>query len=247
MKHVYKILTASILILFLSLNFSDPDSKYYTVNGTIKQCERNYIDLGDRDLKLIQNNQVIIDSIENDCGEFAIKNLTAGLYTIEYRNIFSQIIREDFNVIDNNTILNLCNDNLQETNEVTFIEQLNENDTITLYFSSQSCGGGSPEEELSIYLVENKVIMEYTPFRRLKYRWGKIKYKTKGLTKKTLKKDDINYFRTFEKKLRLMENALTGCSTYEYYTLVLNKKDSIKIEDESCDWQGFLLLGRQLF
>ena len=215
-----------VIIIFLSIN---PQKKFH-VNGVLKNCNENDQDSRERYLVLKQLDSVVLKNIKTRFGEFELKNLNEGKYTIEYKNIFGQTCSKPFELRREKKIeIELCTDKFIDTNKRTYIDEI-ENDTLFLEYNSLGCFHSVAKRVL--FYKDNSILTA-----ELINEKGEIE-KTKF---QNHKKAALSLL--FREMLEI-KNGMQGCTTGESYILKMKGKKEILISDETCDWNGFAKLER---
>lgn len=199
--------------------------RQFKIEGIQRNCSEKDFDSRERFLCLKQNDTIVRKEIKNRLGEFSIKNLKPGNYTLEYKNIYGQTCSEKVSLKNKNvTNVELCTDNFIDTKEPTYFDEI-KNDTLTLEFHSSGCFHMT-KKEIKFYRQDENIIVKTQD--------------DKGVIKtKTLNGNLISQVSLFFRKLTNIENGMAGCTTVDSYILRMKSKKDLLIVDGSCDWRGF--------
>lgn len=152
-----------------------------------------------------------------------------GNYTIAYKNIFDQEVKQKVFVTgaEVDTIL-LYSDYVDYSSEAyqPIIDKLQEGDSFTIHYKSVGCE--HHEEEHLVFEKRQGVI---------RARQGN---KTTQLTN-----EQIELIRKVEVQSTLLPEG-GGCTTTDYYTFSF-EGEKREVTDGGCDWDGFWVLNKQLW
>lgn len=221
-----------IFILILLLSLTQLNGQSNKIKGVQKHCQNNTLDWSERYLKLKKGTETIRDSIGSEQGKFEIKNLSKGSYSIEFINIFGQIISKEILVDKRKIKIELCLEDFKDTGEETFIEKLSTESKLQFSFNSSGCSH-SKTEEIIFSRVNNIFFAEFNDNKS-------------PLVKKELNREQIQYLIIFERKLRKMKDSMGDCTTEDSYYLTLENEELIIIDD-SCDWDGYDKMKKEIF
>ena len=222
--------TVIFLLLFLATFASNAQNK--KLKGVIINCQMQD-ELTYGMLKLWKGKTLISDKIKCSDGDFEIDNLVAGTYIIEFENIFRQTLKKTITIKDSLTELKLCNDEFVDIQLSTIFDELKENDTISLDFSSSGCFHSFQEKSI-FYKKGNKI-------------FGQL-YKENGqVVKKKINSEKLAYLILFEKKARIIDVANGFCTTANIYKFSLNNKVKFSCIDTTCDWSGYSPMTKTIF
>jgi len=213
-----------LLITIISL-FQTRSESQFKIEGILKDCSKNVNDSRERNIILKQSNSIIRNDIKTRFGEFSIKNLDAGNYTLEYKNIFGQICSKEITLKSESLkSIELCTNQFIDTNKKTYFDQI-QNDTLHLEYSSSGCFH-SIEKTVIFYRDNENIVAE-------------IKDET-GKKNKTIFTDEKKLLVSlFFRKMMEIKNGMQGCTTGESYFLRLKGKKDLIFSDGTCDWNGF--------
>lgn len=200
-------------------------SQHTTLNIIQKRCEKHGWDNRERNIKVYNEDNSIIEYVKTDYENIILRNLEFGNYRIIYKNIFGQDVEQNFKVDLNTKEIEICIDKFNETNEVTLFSQLKESDVFELNYISMGCF--NEEEEKWIFYSKNT--KWYVDFF----------IDNEKIKSKKISTDNWVALIEFEKRVRQMENSMGGCTTTNDYKFDLNGKRVLHITDESCDWGGY--------
>ncbi len=170
--------------------------------------------------KLFKKGENITEIIIPKNKDSIIHNLEFGEYYIEYKTIFNQKNITEFKISESKCKeIELCYDylNYQSNKNILLLDELLENDYLTIFFESQGCFH-SEKDKMKVTKSKKTLVVEYRG----------IKYNLTPSQTKTL--------REFEIELR--SNHSDGCSTVDSYS-IFNDNESFSMTDGSCLWRGF--------
>ena len=224
-----KYLTTILLFLIgISAN-----SQTFSVKGIQKYCETDRTDNRERYLSVLQNDSVIVENVKTRFGEFKVNGLNEGLYTFKFTNIFGQSIKKEIEIFENQKLIIICVDEFQDTNHKTLFEIIEINDKITIDYSSSGCEHFD-KERMEFFYQKGNLIGELYIGRDFKKR-------------KKLNTESIENLICFEKKIKEMNNSMGGCTTTDQFVFQLNGKNRFTVKDDSCDWNGYYQLKKDIF
>lgn len=204
-------------LYLLIISFSHAQA---TLEITIKDCrEKNswpYLS----ELKLYKNDTLYQSLEPKHENKMIIRNLTNGLYRIDYPSIFKKTESKVVDITNNNVYsTELCTDyiNYELETYIPFIDRLHEGESYSIEAESMGCFHHISQS----MSIENKS--------------GNF-YVRDGKKKKQLDSADIEAVRHFEWELNYMQRSL--CTTTDTYTLTY-KKEKLEIIDGSCNWNGY--------
>ena len=221
-----------ISISVLLISFSKIDGEIAKIIGIQEYCETGFDDYVNRNIRLIEDGEIIRDSIENKEGKFVIKNLSKGNYKIEFTNIYGQIIQKDISVNKLKSKIKICIEEFNDTGEETFFQKLTTKNILELKFNSWGC---SHWEKGKINFFQNDNDL-----------FGELIENGNPSIRKKLSSNDLQYLIIFERKLRQIKNNEWGCTTEDSYHLTMGK-EHLKIIDETCDWNGYYKMKKEIF
>ncbi len=226
---------SSLLLLLLICSFQSFSQDLLTITGRLSNYRSHQTenDFGERQLSLLRGKDTIVKSIKTNMGEFAVSGLQPGQYTLRFFNISNQEVKQSLLVAGNLKDVVCCTDAFIDTPGRTFIEKIPAAGKITLAFGSLGCFH-NVQSSIEIEKKNVKLIASF-------YSSGNNK------VMKVLSKRDIAAFVLFEKQLYQMKNVTGGCTTVDYYNYIVDGKTVLSVSDDSCDWNGYSLLIREIF
>ena len=220
----------TLLILLLSLtHIKGQNTK---IKGVKKFCHNNDTDRVERNIRLKKGTKIIKDSIDVKEGKFVIKNLPRGNYIIEFTNIFGQKIQKNILANKRKIEIEICIEDFKDTGEETFIQKLTTENKLQFHFESSGCSHYQTEK-ITFFQIGDET-------------FGEFINTDNSSIKKKLTKEQIQYLITFERKLRRIENNISDCTTQDSYHLIMGKEE-LKILHESCDWDGYYEMRKEIF
>ena len=215
-----KIISLLTLLFFISTN----PGKHFKIEGIQKHCSTNYEDSRERYITLKQNDSIIAKDIKTRFGEFSIKNLNPGNYSLEYKNIYGQTCSKKLVIEKKSIKIEICTDEFLDDGKTTYFDEI-KNDTLNFEYHSSGCFHLT-KEEIKFYNENEHTIA------KIKNEKGEIK--TKKLSNNEKKQVSL-----FFRQLLNIENGMGGCTTVDSYILSMKNKKDLLIVDGSCDWNGF--------
>lgn len=177
-----------------------------------------------RDNKLYKDVKVKVNGFDPS---FEVDDFEAGNYTVTYKNMFNQRISRNITIKDTvGCKVNLCLDELDKYNENSIFDKLKNRESAYITCISSGCYNYSNE---ILIITKKKATFVAT-------------YKKKQIV---LNAEQINILRNFESILERV-TFKGGCTTSDMYS-ISSKYKKITAIDNSCSWDGFLLLKTQLF
>lgn len=214
------------LLLIIIFVFQNQSNSTYKIVGSLKYCESEDIEYGNRIISISKDRKVFNDKIKTGFkGSFEIDNLSSGTYTIGYDNIFGQRVRKTVEISTEITNIDLCVDEFQDTNVSTLFNTMKEGDRIVLNISTHGCFHGY-EDELTFLLKDKKYSVSFKD----------EKNKTKTLS---LDMTKLNQLIRFEKIIKYISRIDGGCTTNDGYVFTKNGEMVYKSTDNTCSWNGF--------
>ena len=223
----------NLTIILLFLIGISANSQTFNVKGIQKYCETDRTDSRERYLSVLQNDSVIVENVKTRFGEFKIKGLKEGFYTLKFTNIFGQTMNQKVEILKNGNPISICVDTFQETNEKTLFSELKNQDKLIIEYTSSGCFHFD-NEQMEFYYEENKFIAELYISEKL-------------VKRKKLDSKSLEYLIEFEKKVKQMKNNMGGCTTSDLYVFSLNNENGFSVSDSSCDWNGYRKLKKEIF
>lgn len=227
---------SSLLLILISFSLQSSSQDLFTIKGRLSTCRpyRAGNDFGERQLSLIKGKDTIIKNIKTSMGEFVVPGLQPGQYTLRFLNIFNQEVKKSLLVMGNLQEVICCTDSFIDTKRPTFIEKMSAGSKIMLSFESLGCFH-DVKSSIDIEKKNSKLIASF--------------YSSRDNKKKTkvLAKHDIEALILFERQLFQMKNVREDCTTVDYYTYTVAGKSVLSVTDGSCDWNGYLLLTKEIF
>jgi hypothetical protein len=163
-----------------------------------------------------------------------------GIYLVQYTNFFGETITRKYSLNDcGPNKISICLDKL-EKEPLNALNGLKDGDSIIINFSSRGCFHFSSER---LIIVRNKheftAIMEsYDPFDTA------VRKKKRQLVHRVMGPAHRAAFTRFENEIQLANDG--GCTTVDYYEIIVGKEEAKKYSDGSCLWRGFYFLTQAL-
>lgn len=232
-KISFFILFPFIFIGVLSSSFAQTEYKL-----TFYNCEKNNIGMInngiDSAVMTIYDNESS-QKIEFKKGQFPGEyyfSTSKSDVRIEIENIFKQKIDTILKLNKKETDYQICEDRFKDYELKTSVEKSFETrKKWTLHYSSMGC-----------FHWDNESI-------ELTFKKGKV-YATHKVNKKNkhriiITREKMNSLIFFEKKLKLMNRPNAGCTTSDIYNITTDT-EKYKIDDNSCLWDGYSHLKKEL-
>jgi hypothetical protein len=171
--------------------------------------------------ELYKGNNLMKSVSSNSRHRNIIKNLDTGNYKLVYWNkskkeVIEKIIIDEVKQYE----ILICGEKVSKDKSLrkSFIKQLQNNEFFILNFYSQGCFHSNGNR-----LVFSKQSDKYF-----------VSYEEKIIE---LSNNQVNQISNFEKKINKF-NKIGMCTTTDYYELIYKNK-IVKIEDDTCSWDGF--------
>ena len=158
---------------------------------------------------------------------FTLNVLSPGSYKFEYQTVLNSTITKNLKILENqNNILEICVDKLEfyGNQDSVFIDVLQNNEFYNIHFQSEGCFHRTRNT-----LQISKVNSTY--------------YILSNGDQKILSESQVKLLREFEIELKCIPDQ--WCTTIDYYTLEYAKK-KYKYKDNTCNWNGFYYLLKNL-
>jgi hypothetical protein len=165
--------------------------------------------------------------------EFQFTNLDSKQYTLEFTNFYNQKVSQIIDLEGLTTKIKICSDTFVYTHEPTFFEKMTPKDSLICEFKSKGCF--SSHNESYKFQYEKGVFIGTFINDELK------------VTRKILTQNDLAYLVRFEKQLRQVCFMDGHSTTRNTFTLRLNGKETISIEDKAGRWNGEADLKKKIF
>lgn len=174
-------------------------------------------------------------------GQIRIPYFIPGTYRVEHSNVFGEKIEKVYQLDDcDSNQLTICVDELPEQSENS-LEKLNENDSITIDFSSFGCFHRSGEK---IVITRRNNYYEAKIYPTISRIFLNEEQKDAGTEIIILSDKQIRDLKEFENGLNRIKGD-GGCTTTDRY-VVTTKWGIKKVDDSRCQWNGFWYLKRSL-
>ena len=216
------------LIIFISCTLS---LEAFPIEVFLYDCTDDQLYMRHTELKIYRVDTSLVEKVYTSGGKVKIKRMKEGRYLIQYLNMFGQTQWKDFHVHKRKTKVYICINELIENNDTTHFEQLLPGDTIKIAYESNGCHHWINSTMLFYY--ENNVLKGIHE--------GRFNAKT------IIDELKLNYLITFEKKLNAVSIRLGGCTTTETYLFQKNGALKIHVYDETCSWDGYHGLKKNIF
>ena len=224
----------NITLLILLLIGLSANAQTFSVKVFLKYCARDMLDFEDRDLRIIQNDSVIVEDINTGGGRFKINGLTAGLYTFQFTNLFGRLVEQEVEITKDQEPILICVDEFDDSEESTLFESLKNNDTLTLLVSSRGCEHDD-HDIMNFFYEDGQLIGELYIEEKLKKR-------------KKLDSESLVYLSWVEKRIKYLPNNHVVCTTKNLYEFILNGNAQFSTYDTGCQWDGhYSLMIRDIF
>ncbi len=219
--------------IFILLTFITAEANTFKVKGILQNCETKSHNRKERHLSVLLKDSVIIKNVKTVSGEFTIKGLNENIYTFQFTNIFGQIVKKEINISKNNNAIILCVEEFQENNEMTFIESLKPNDTLSFEIILNS--STQYKNEKIIFFHENEILK------------AELYIENKLMKKIIINSAFREYIMVFEKKLKQINKVNGGCTGSELFIVILNNEKGYSSHDNTCEWNGYHKLKEKFF
>lgn len=213
-------------IIFLAV-FSNCNSKkdnlrtgQIKVNSVFCKYDIDAKRLNNRKFKLFKKEENLTEIKIPKNKDSIIHDLEFEEYYIEYKTIFNQKNVTEFTISESICKeIEICYDYLdyQSNKNILLLDELLENQSLTIFFNSQGCFH-SALEKMKVTKLKKTLIIEYRGFKHV------------------LTPSQAKILREFEIELR--SNHSDGCTTVDSYT-IFNDNEAFSITDGSCIWRGF--------
>ncbi len=185
-------------------------------------------DLKRTEFKILTYHELVTDTTKYWNSQLKFKTNEAKV-KIEFENIYKQKLDTVFQITQNNQQIYLCVDQFKDYNSTTLIEEAIKNrKKWNLTMTVVHCFG-IDNSKLEIIPKKSKLKVKYTYWEYTE----NSNRKKKHVIKKNISEQGIQFIKTFEKQMKLMNKPNGGCTTREYYNLKVGNKE-FEIEESSC-------------